>query len=262
MPESRLRTCAMLALASLAFVPLAARRAAAQQAEPVGSISGVARRSLDSLPVAGASITLDSAGVTTLTDSAGTFTYRGVGAGAHTLHARKLGFEPAEAAATVVAGQTSSIVIRLDRAAQQLTTVRINGKKMEVLSRYAGIAQRVERNHGALFTDRDVSGLDRTRDVLISLAGVRVNDRSVTFARCQDSGTLPSMFGGTGGNVAKAQIYIDGLRVTTQGDIGRVLDGINPSSVAMIEVYTGIGRIPAEYVNDACAVVAIWTKAY
>jgi hypothetical protein len=29
-----------------------------------------------------------------------------------------------------------------------------------------------------------------------------------------------------------------------------------------MEVYTGIARIPGEYLEDACAVIAIWTKAY
>lgn len=160
----------------------------------------------------------------------------------------------------------SGVDVRLEPIAQGLHAVQINGRTIEVLPRYAGIAERASRNHGALFTAEDLRGEVRSRDVLQRLPGVQVNDRSVTFARCQDSGTLPGPFGGFGGNPPRVQVYVDGFRVTAEqgvsGDLGAILDNVNPSAIALMEVYTGIARIPGEFVNDACAVIAIWTKAY
>jgi hypothetical protein len=33
-------------------------------------------------------------------------------------------------------------------------------------------------------------------------------------------------------------------------------------SIQAIEVCPGVGQIPAEFLADACAVIAIWTKSY
>ena len=35
---------------------------------------------------------------------------------------------------------------------------------------------------------------------------------------------------------------------------------VSPADIELMEVYTGVARLPAEYINDACAVIAVWTK--
>jgi len=45
-------------------------------------------------------------------------------------------------------------------------------------------------------------------------------------------------------------------------DANDVLTSIKPVEIQAIAIYTGIARIPAEFNNDACAVLAIWTKSY
>lgn len=71
--------------------------------------------------------------------------------------------------------------------------------------------------------------------------------------------------------LAKVQVYIDGVRMTTYGgddsttlvnQVSDVLRLVHVRNIEAIEVYIGIARIPAEFLNDACAVVAIWTKSY
>lgn len=266
---ARLSTRALrLALSLVCLEPLAVA-VHAQDTASTGAIAGRILRSADSLPIPLALVTLDSAGSTVTSDSAGTFILRGIEPGVHQVHARKVGYEPAVANAVVSANRTSQVSLRLEPVARRLMTVEVNGRRVEMPWRYAGVATRVSRNHGALFTAEELDAESRTRDALQRLPGVSVNDRSVTFARCQTSSTLPSPFGDFGKNLPKVQVYIDGVRQSLEhrdhsafDEVGNILDGINPASIALMEVYTGIGRIPAEFVNDACAVIAIWTKAY
>ncbi len=240
---------------------ICAARAGAQ-ATRGGMITGLVRRSIDSLPVALATVTLDSSTATAMADSSGRFEFRGVTAGTHQIRVRKVGYDSATAAVLVSADGPSQVHVLLQPTAQPLTAVQVAGRTVEVPSRYAGIAVRANRNHGALFTAKDFADefTDRTKDILQRLPGVNVNDRSVTFARCQDAGTLPSIFGGTGHNAARVQVYVDGVR--QGGTVSDILNSIHPSSIELMEVYTGTARLPAEFANDACAAIAIWTKAY
>ena len=256
---SRMRRHSIVAGLAVLFLPFSV---GAQQPGSAAAISGRVRSALDSQPLASATVVLDSGAVRTSTDSAGDFKFLSVRTGPHRLRVQKVGFVATSASVQATAGTNAPVSIVVQPVARELTTVTVNGRKLRVLSRYAGIAERVERNHGALFTGEDVRPLDRTRDVLIRLPGVRVNDRSVTFTRCQDTGTLPGVFGGVGKSTAKVQVYIDGTHITSDDDVGSILDSVNPSSVAYIEVYTGVARIPATYLADACAVIAIWTRAY
>ena len=41
-----------------------------------------------------------------------------------------------------------------------------------------------------------------------------------------------------------------------------VLELVPPTAIQAIEVYRGVAQIPAEFLDDACAVIAIWTKSY
>ena len=247
----------------LAAVPIAGLTA--QDAQH-GTITGIVRRSVDSLPVSTALVALDNSAASTTTDSTGAFVLRGIGSGAHVIHVRKVGYAPATVSAAVSPDHPSGVLVLLQPAAQTLTTVMVSGRAIEVPSRFAGIAERTNRNHGALFTAKDFAEefTDRTQDVLQRLPGVNVNDRSVTFARCQDTGGLPGPFGGTVSGRARVQVYVDGTRqaLSSSGNVSDILSSIHPASIELMEVYTGIGRIPGEFVNDACAVIAIWTKAY
>jgi hypothetical protein len=73
------------------------------------------------------------------------------------------------------------------------------------------------------------------------------------------------------GQQALTEVRIDGVRMTTYGgddsttlvnQVSDVLRLVHVKNIEAMEVYTGIARIPAEFLNDACAVVAIWAKAY
>lgn len=275
----------------LAAVATALSVIAAPRAEVAaqGTARGVIRGKvigMNATSVQAAIVTLDSSQVQVASDSAGAFTLRDVAVGRHTLTARRLGFAMATVAASVRAGESTTVVLRLEPAPQVLPEVEVRGRKVIDLPRYTAAVERASRNNGAVFTADDIARENplETRSLLERLPGVHVNDRGIMFARCQDSGMLPSPNAGGGRGVsgsfqppygpsARVQVYVDGKRMTrnvaTNGnpvydvdDANGILKSINPRSIAVMEVYTGVARIPGEFLEDACAVIAIWTKAY
>lgn len=270
-----------LALAAVLCFGLAPLTAVAAQASRRGTLQVVVLTRDSAAAIPSAAVSLDSAAVQGTTDGTGTFIFRDVAVGEHRVSAHRLGFMPATASATVNADATTKIVLRLDPAPHVLPEVEVRGQRVIDLPRFTAAVERASRNNGAVFTAdliQKENPLD-TKSLLERLSGVHVNDRGISFARCQDSGMLPqpSHGGGAGmgsqsANPPRVQVYIDGLRVTKDGavsqgpfeadDANGILSRINPRTIAVMEVYTGIARIPAEYLADACAVVAIWTKAY
>ena len=61
----------------------------------------------------------------------------------------------------------------------------------------------------------------------------------------------------------KVQVYIDGHRMSAilnSAGVYEVLRLVKTQSIHIMEVYPGVATIPADFLNDACAVIAIWTK--
>jgi outer membrane receptor for ferrienterochelin and colicin len=85
------------------------------------------------------------------------------------------------------------------------------------------------------------------------------------------SGTRPVVRIGRAGNQDCAtQIFVDGFLVNRRAISNegyrpidfRIDDAVSPASVEGIEIYKGLGTIPAEFLTpDAvCGVIAIWTR--
>jgi len=259
---------AALCVAPAAFTEVAAQDTA--HGVIIGKVVGT-----NSTPVPAAVVTLDSSRVQVMTDSAGAFTLREVVTGRHTLTARRLGFAIASVLTTVTASESTAVVLRLEPAPQMLPEVEVRGLKVTDLPRFTAAVDRASRNNGAAFTADGIAKENPvdTKSLLERLPGMHVSDRSIMFARCQDSGTLPNpnaSGGGRGGSgsfspargpAPRIQVYVDGKRLTYHDDANTILTSINPGSIAVMEVYMGVARIPVEYLVDACAVIAIWTKA-
>lgn len=256
---------AALCIASSVAIPAFA--SAAAQQPTYGSISGIVVTAMDSVRLSGAEIRVDSSPHAATTDAHGAFTLADVPAGQHVVQVRRLGYLPNAVVATVTAGGRTNIVVGLERSAQPLPEVTIHGQRVVDLPRFTEAVERAARNSGAVFTADQIrrENLPDTKSLLERLPGVHANDRSITFDRCQDSGTL-----GQQHDIPKVSVYVDGVRVTRDSppggfepdDANGILTRMNPRSIAVMEVYTGIARIPAEYLADACAVIVIWTKAY
>lgn len=242
-----------------AIVPLAA-----QLPQSRGTVEVLVRSAIDSAAIPFAGVALDS-GTTLMTDSTGRLVFHAVPVGVHEILIRRPGFLPGTLQTNVAADARAAVTAWLRPVAQQLGHVVVAAPRTVVPfpQRFTAVAERARRSNGALFTADQIDSLQplRTKDLLAMLPGVYVNDRGLTFVRCQTGSTLPGPLGDKP-SPASIQVYVDGNRLT--GVSGSppidVLASVNPRSIAAMEVYTGVARIPAEYVNDACAVIAIWTK--
>ena len=212
------------------------------------------------------------------TDSAGAFRFVDVAPGSYTLRARRVGFDVATLDMTLGAGGAPDVRIAMRAGAQVLAEVTVSGHRLLFPARYAEAYERVAKGRGMYFTTEQIDSLKPydVKSLLQRVPGVLVNDRGLTFQRCQAGmvSNLGSGFAGGGvgsgaaPNPAHVQVYLDGVRMTQYSNGSAVRDAnaalvdLLPSRVQLVEVYSGTSRIPGEYLDDACAVILIWTKSY
>jgi hypothetical protein len=226
-------------------------------------IRGTVISGTESTRVAGVSVGLLETRQSVLTGLDGSFTFDTVAPGVYHLEAKKLGYSQWSTVVRVAKDTALELVIQLIPHPQQLTPVEVRASPSQPEAHLSAIRQRVDRSHGALFTAAEIHQLNPldTRSLLERLPGVHVTDRSLEFVRCSESATTLSPY--TSAPTANVQVYVDGVRVTgggSEGNADAALRSIHPLSIDAMEVYTGLSRIPAEYLADACAVIVIWTK--
>ncbi len=233
-------------------------------------------------PVAGALVGTDSTAVLATTDSNGGFVLALPRPGKYELRVRKIGYTPLVRFVDV--DDSLWLALALEPQASTLPSVTIAGKMVTYPARFAEVYQRASHENGVFLTREEIERrqpLDM-RSLLEGIPTVMVNDRGITFRKCQQdlNGLKASTIQGSFGTTAppkletvtgKVQVYIDGARVTASADVdrtfgvdavGEALRMVNWRNVQAIEIYSGVARIPAEFLNDACAVIAIWTKSY
>lgn len=224
-----------------------------------------------------ADVTLFPSGRTTRSDSTGAFVIAAETGTAYRLRVRRLGFAEWEHKVAVAGPSDPVVQVSLTVAPQALAEMKISGQRVLVPARYSDAYTRVARATGDFFTRERIDSLHALdmKSLLQTIPGVAINDRGMTFQRCQAnqlSVKIPGSISGASSrpettSISKAhiQVYIDGVRVTDYAGSGgldsyEAIRDIIPSSVQLIEVYRGVARIPGEYLNDACAVILIWTK--
>ena len=223
----------------------------------------------DSVGVAGATIDL-APGRRTSTTATGFYRLASLDAGVHALTVRRLGYRSVTMQVNIEDASALRQDVTLEPIPQQLTEVRIEGRVRKVPPRFDDVYRRMSTAWGSFFTREDIEQLNPPdiQSLLQRVGTVRVNMSGIQFAKCNEGGNLAL---GPGGG--KVQIYIDGLRMTgrTQNFLDKdataveqreVLRMVNPSQIQAIEVYSGVSRIPGQFLEDACAVIAIWTKSY
>ncbi|MCC7055176.1 MAG: carboxypeptidase regulatory-like domain-containing protein [Gemmatimonadaceae bacterium] len=226
-------------------------------------------------------ITLEPGGHATRSDSSGGFRLSGLAAGEHVLRLRRLGVEPAMQRVMLAAGQSLQLTVALQPTAERMATITVSGQQVTYPARFADPYKRLARGTGRYFTREriDSLGVLQVLDVLALVPGARVTDRGVEFARCRELS-----------NDQKVQVWVDGNRWTKYNftrtgdgsdesqnptssrhhaveggngnniDAATVLKDITVASIQLMEVYVGPSKIPGEYLDDACAVILIWTK--
>ena len=236
----------------------------------------------DSTPLLDAQAVLDDSLLVRPTAS-GELRYRALAPGDHLLTVRRLGHTPSIQTVTLVPGEPLEMQVFLERLPQLMSEVVVRGRTLRVPTKFVDVLRRTASGWGTVFTREDFANATDVKNVLWRVPGVRASDNGISFARC--SGELPgnllaqaqggeavtSTTASTVGetpSTAKVQVYIDGIRVTALAP-DRGLDPITSAlklvpmrDIEFMEVYRGTAQIPVEFVNDACAVIAIWTRAY
>jgi TonB family protein len=250
---------AILALASPGWQPAGAQGGAGgragQGAPPAdtterGDIVGTVRDSAGR-PVSGARVEGGPHFLAT-TDSAGTFALRGLPVGPVVLTVRRIGFSP-----LVTQWDVGSIPLTLDLRLRAFPTVlpavHIQSRREPFDARLEGFYQRESEKLGYYLTEHDLQQITsfRLTDALRRIPGVRLY-------------TMPGALG-TGvrfvGTRCPALIFVDGFPAS----LGRFdLNMVDLSMVEGIEAYPTSTSVPialsAPYGQDACGVIAIWSK--
>ncbi len=245
-------------------------------------VSGRITPEHDTVGIPGVEIELMGTGLRHYADNKGQFRFAGVAEGSYDLRVRSLGYKPWVAHVDLLDGRIYEEEIALQRVAMALTEVRIEGRQVKVPVRFEDVYRRAALGYGKFFTKEDIDRLNPpdVKSLLSTIPAVLVSDRGITFQRCQ--GGLQGMSiagGGSAPDRAAVQVYIDGVRMTRSGkaqipspssgvvlgdeyDVEHALKIVPPTAIQAVEIYTGVAQIPAEFLEDACAVIAIWTKSY
>jgi hypothetical protein len=263
---------------SLSIAMLLAPMDVRAQAPTTGAvISGRVTQAGDTtIGVGGAEVEIVGTALHRYANGEGFYRFTDVPAGTYELRVRMIAFQPATLRVQVEAGRSLNQNIALLRLTNALTEVRIEGRLLPVPARFEAVYARAARSNGKFFSRQDIQQLDPydVKSLLNLVPTVQTNDRGITFERCQAGlsgmSISPRAQSATANlQPAKVQIYVDGQRMTgraqrdSEGTETRdVLRLVNPRDIEAMEVYTGVARIPAEFLNDACAVIAIWTKSY
>jgi hypothetical protein len=265
------RICVALVVAMLT----APMQSSAQSTSESTVLSGRVTQAGDTtIAVDGADIQIAGTALRRTANGEGRFRFEDMLPGTYELRVRRLGYEPATLRVVLQDGRSYEQRVELKRHPHALTEVQINGQMLKVPARLEDVYARAAHEHGTFFTREDIDKLNPNdvKSLLNLVPTVYANDRGITFQRCsagvQGLSLAPFSPKQAGAAAQKlptlVQVYIDGTRVTMDNNttILEALGLVHPRDIEAMEVYTGVARIPAEFLNDACAVIAIWTKSY
>lgn len=207
----------------------------------------------DGVPLAGAQVRVTAAGgrrAGAESDEQGRAVLSRLPLGSVALVVRRVGFRPESLTVDVAAGAADDVRVALVPAPIALAAVTIQGRR-DVVGPMAGFYKRRDAGFGRFLSgaEMDKRQVPTVTGLLLGVPGVRVDRAGPnTAVRIRGSGCPPL-------------IWLDGLALTA-GDFD--LDGVNPRSLAGLEVYDG-GQVPAEFqrnfgVSSACGAIIMWTR--
>lgn len=233
------------------------------QASTTGELRGIVTDALSRRPIPDASIVVSDNVPMQMSDSLGQFRFASLVSGTYVVRVRRVGYRESVERLTIEPGQELEQTFSLTRLPTVLKEVLVAGRIVRVTPAVEEAYKRAAKGRGFFFTRNDIQQLN-PRDfqtLLNRIPTISANDRGITFQRCQ---------GGLGSSrheqeQSKVQLWVDGLRVSGRSaleSVHDVLKTIHPSDIEIMEVYSGVARIPAEFLDDACAVIVIWTRRY
>jgi hypothetical protein len=217
-----------------------------------GSVRGIVR-DLAGRPLAGARVSVLGADAATESDEAGAFRLALVPGGAARIVARRIGFAPETLSVTLSPARGTELDVRLERLAQPLDAVVVNGRR-DIRGPMAGFYLRRDRGSGGRFyTQEQIAQRNVTRmsDLLRSIPSLRITSRRPG----------ESQFRLRGSSIAPL-VWLDGAPMGA-GEVD--LDNFDPRSFAGIEIYSGPASVPVEFagsrmMSTSGGAVVLWTR--
>lgn len=210
-------------------------------------LNGVVRGA-DGRMVAGAKVLVWGTGLETTSRSDGSFTLSGLPSGTFSVEARLLGFEPERKAVDLASAVPASVNFTFSDRVRQLSRVVVVGKASRGARDIDDFVRRSRSGMGHYITAADplLANAMEVTDALRMTPGVRVAPSgSFGHAILLRGGCVPT-------------VYVDGMEMvdgyTTLDDV------VPPQDVAGIEVYTGLGEAPPQYLSNGCGVILVWSK--
>ncbi|HKG91926.1 MAG TPA: SusC/RagA family TonB-linked outer membrane protein [Gemmatimonadaceae bacterium] len=227
----------------------------AQGAATAGSVSGTVTDRLTGRAVPSAQIIVVGTGRRAVTNDSGRFTVVDVGAGAHTVEARRIGYVSQRASVQVAAGATATLAIVLEPAALRLQQVVVTG----VTDPIEGVKNPLSIGR---LGEEDISSVPSTNSALGALQG-KVAGASIIRSSGQP---------GVGVNVLlrtpivswdesrqeSPMLVVDGV-ILSQSFSGTTVD-LEALDIESIEVVKGAAAASLYGSRAAAGVIAITTK--
>ena len=252
------------------------------QAELQGHVFGDSTRR----PLRNAEVAVPRLNLRVVTDSLGRYRLQYIPRGELLVIARAVGCRP-DSTMTVFDGDealVSDVVLRV--AVNELPTVAVSGTSRPVV--HGKMAAYEERKAAGIghFLDREMFAKDENRrvsDILASnvpglsiyrgtgskswaASGRTASSAKCAFCRVSRNEMLDPFDVAAGAPLAcYLDVYLDGATVYSSSARGTALFNLNSieaNQIEAIEVYTGVGQIPAQYnkTSGGCGVMLIWTR--
>jgi hypothetical protein len=205
-------------------------------------------------PVSDAEVLVPALRVRRRTDPIGRLLLSAIPAGDYVVVARRFGFLPDSQRTHIPATDTEvTVTFHLRTSAHVLDTARIESKALR--DKMVDFERRRASGRGTFITRDDIeqrnpltlADLLRTvRGLTIRTSGVRTEIRFVRANSRTDGVDCPP------------ELVLDGVRT-----FDATVDEVDLGEVEGIELYRGLGQIPAEYLSRTagCGVVIIWTRS-
>ena len=246
---------------------------------PAGEIRGTVMTA-EGLPIAEAEIRVMGTGLSATSDAKGWFAVRGLDQGEFVVQARRIGYKAQQFGARLWReGEVKEVKIVLERGEYELPEIVVAARQLKPIeygwtTRFDDFFRRkqVGLGHYILRDEIDRKGAGRTPSLLAGVRGVGLRYRHPGI-----SGTDVTIAG-----CSRVSVWIDGSKqrypdlppqrsVVTGGLVnfkedrgsaatGEYLQRVLPSQIEMMEIYRGPGEMPAEFLDDSCAAIAIWTR--
>ncbi len=242
----------------------ASKSASPKAARDSGVLTGDVERP-DGSPLTGAKVVLEGTSDSTVVDSTGAFTMRGLPVGTHMVLVRSMGFEPVSDVVELTSRSPQHVSIALTTPAHELDPVVVQAHRLAIAYARIGFDRRRQEGVGQFLTADEIAAKSASTfsELFSSVSGVG----------------LAYTPGGT--NLANERGVDACLVYVVDGQpFNRVINGeldatLRPNEIGALEIYSA-ASVPAEFRvrslpgrtitgaetngTDGCATVVIWTK--